>query len=143
VRSPRETETHRLPISLTLSTLIFISRVGRGKKTASFRKDMLMNQGGTLKFSGSLLVYTVKKKPCRNAPNSDVDNDGAEANDEGVGIFRSPRRFVRAIVVHNGISRNFFLQCVVINSVHSSCLQSCTVQCAEIKSELQYTEQCV
>jgi hypothetical protein len=30
-------------------------------------------------------THTVKK-PCRNAPNSDVDNGGAEPNDVGVGI---------------------------------------------------------
>ncbi len=52
-------------------------------------------------------LFTVKK-PCRNAPNSDVDNGGAEPNDVRVGIFRPPRRFVRATVVHIGISRSFF-----------------------------------
>ncbi len=51
--------------------------------------------------------YTIKK-PCRNAPNSDVDNGGAEPNDVGVGILRPPRRLVRATVVHIGISRSFF-----------------------------------
>ncbi len=51
--------------------------------------------------------YTVKK-PCRNAPNSDADNGGAEPNDVGVGIFRPPRCLVRANVVHIGISLSFF-----------------------------------
>jgi hypothetical protein len=52
-------------------------------------------------------VYTVKK-PCRNVPNSDVDNGGAEPKDLGVGIFRPPCRLVRATDVHIGISRSFF-----------------------------------
>ncbi len=52
-------------------------------------------------------MYTVKK-PCRNAPNPDVDNGGAEPNDVGVGIFRPPRRLVRATDVDIGISRSFF-----------------------------------
>ncbi len=52
--------------------------------------------------------YTLLKKPCRNAPNSDADNGGAEPNDVGVGIFRPPTRLVRATVVHIGISRSFF-----------------------------------
>jgi hypothetical protein len=51
--------------------------------------------------------YTVKKS-CRNAPNSDVDNGGAEPKDVGVGIFLPPRRLVRATVVHVGISGSFF-----------------------------------
>ncbi len=41
-------------------------------------------------------------------PNSDVDNGGAEPKDLGVGIFRPPRRLVRATDVHVGISRSFF-----------------------------------
>jgi hypothetical protein len=51
---------------------------------------------------------TLIKKPCRNAPNSDVDNGGVEPKDVGVGIFRPPRGLVRATVVHIGISRSFF-----------------------------------
>ncbi len=51
---------------------------------------------------------TLWKKPCPYAPNSDVDNGGAEPNDMGIGIFRPPRRLVRATVVHIGISRSFF-----------------------------------
>jgi hypothetical protein len=53
------------------------------------------------------------KKPCRNAPNSDVDNGGAEPNNVEVEIFRPPRRLVRATVVHIGISRSFFTVYVV------------------------------
>jgi hypothetical protein len=53
-------------------------------------------------------VACTVKKPCRNAPNSDVDNGGSEPNDVGVGIFRPPRRLVRATVVHIGISPSFF-----------------------------------
>ncbi len=49
-----------------------------------------------------------KKMPCRTAPNSDVDKGGAEPNDVGVGIFQSQRRWVRATVVHSGMSRSFF-----------------------------------
>jgi hypothetical protein len=49
-----------------------------------------------------------KKKPCRNAPNSDVDNGGAEPNNVGVGIIRPPCRLVRATVAHIEISRSFF-----------------------------------
>jgi hypothetical protein len=60
--------------------------------------------------------YTVKK-PCRNAPNSDADNGGAEPNDVGVGIFRSPSRLVRATVVHIGISRSFFYSVILISIV--------------------------
>ncbi len=63
---------------------------------------------------GLCYVYTVKK-PCRNAPNSDVDNGGAEPNDVGVGIFRPPCRLVRATVVHIGISRSFFYS--VVNTI--------------------------
>jgi hypothetical protein len=48
------------------------------------------------------------KKPCRNAPNSDVDNGGSEPKGVGVGIFRPQRRLVRTTVVHIGISRSFF-----------------------------------
>ncbi len=55
----------------------------------------------------TLSVYTVKK-PCRNAPNSDVDNGGAEPKDVGVGIFRPPCRLVSATVVHIGILRSIF-----------------------------------
>ncbi len=55
--------------------------------------------------------HTVRKT-CRNTPNSDVDNGGAEPKDVGVGIFRPPHRLVRATVVHIGISRSFFtVQC--------------------------------
>jgi hypothetical protein len=43
-----------------------------------------------------------------NAPNSDVDNGGAEPKDVGVGNFRHPRHLVRATDVHIGISRSFF-----------------------------------
>jgi hypothetical protein len=43
--------------------------------------------------------------------NSDVDNGGADPKDVWVGIFRPPRRSVRATVVHIGISISFFLQC--------------------------------
>ncbi len=57
--------------------------------------------------SQKIWLYTVKK-PCRNAPNSDVDNGGAEPNDVGVGIFRHPCRLVHATVVHIEISRSFF-----------------------------------
>jgi hypothetical protein len=49
---------------------------------------------------------------CRNTPNSDVDNGGVEPKDVGVGIFRPPRRLVRATVIHIGILRSFFLQCI-------------------------------
>jgi hypothetical protein len=49
------------------------------------------------------------KKPCRNAPNSDVDNGGAEPKD--IGIFRYPRLLVCATISHIEISRSFFLQC--------------------------------
>ncbi len=52
-------------------------------------------------------MYTVKK-PGRNAPNSDVDNGGAEPKDVGVGIYRHPHSLVRATVVHIGISHSFF-----------------------------------
>ncbi len=55
-----------------------------------------------------VLRATLLKKPCRNAPNADVDNGGAEPKDVGVGIFRPPRRLVRSTVVHIGISRSFF-----------------------------------
>jgi hypothetical protein len=61
--------------------------------------------------SRDLSSYTVKK-PCRNAPNSDVDNGGAEPNNVGVEIFRPPRRLVRATIVHIGISRSFFYSVV-------------------------------
>jgi hypothetical protein len=40
------------------------------------------------------------QKQCRNSPNSDVDNGGAEPKNVGVGIFRPPRRLVSATVVH-------------------------------------------
>jgi hypothetical protein len=66
-------------------------------------------------FSASLTIvytYTVKK-PCRNVPNSDVDNGGAEPKNVGVGIFRPPRRLVRATVVHIGYSRSFFYSVLI------------------------------
>jgi hypothetical protein len=66
--------------------------------------------------------YTVKK--CRNAPNSDADNGGAEPNDVGVGIFRSPCRFVRATVVHIDISQSFFYS---VETVQSPSLFSLTI----------------
>ncbi len=40
----------------------------------------------------TLTCHTVKKKPRRNAPNSGVENGGAEPKDVGVGTFRPPRR---------------------------------------------------
>jgi hypothetical protein len=46
--------------------------------------------------------------PYRNAPNSDVDNGGAEPKEVGVGIFRPPRRLVRATVVHIGFRAAIF-----------------------------------
>jgi hypothetical protein len=55
-----------------------------------------------------MTVTALLKKPCRNAPNSDADNGGAEPSDVGVGIFQPPRRLVRATGVHIGISRSFF-----------------------------------
>ncbi len=75
------------------------------------------------------LLYTVKK-PCRNPPNSDVDNGGAEPNDVGVGIFRPSRRLVRATVVHVGISRSFFYS-VQIHKSHKN--QSGTVPPVKLK----------
>ncbi len=62
-------------------------------------------------YISDLVVDALLKKPCRNAPNSDADNGGAEPNDVGVGIFRPPRRLVRATVVHIRISRSFFTVC--------------------------------
>jgi hypothetical protein len=59
---------------------------------------------------GMCLEPHCKKKPCRNAPNSDVYNGGSEPKDEGVGILRPSSRLVRATVVHIGISPAF-LQC--------------------------------
>ncbi len=49
------------------------------------------------------VIFNTVKKPCRNAPNSDVGTGGAEPKDGGLGIFRPPRRLVRATVVHIGI----------------------------------------
>jgi hypothetical protein len=54
------------------------------------------------------VIFNTVKKPCRNAPNSDVGTGGAEPKDGRLGIFRPPRRLVRATVVHIGISRSFF-----------------------------------
>ncbi len=65
---------------------------------------------------------TLLKKPCRNAPNSDADNGGAEPNDMGVGIFRSIRRLVRATVVHIEISRSFFYSAGVCYEVPDAML---------------------
>ncbi len=66
--------------------------------------------------SNSYKTVHRKKKPCRNAPNSDADNGGAEPKDVEVGIFRPPRRLVRATVVHIGIT--LFLQCIVHSQIH-------------------------
>ncbi len=68
-------------------------------------QDSVSDASATVQYQSP--EYTVKK-PCRNAPNSDVDNGGAEPNDVRLGIFRPPRRLVRATVVYMGISQNFF-----------------------------------
>jgi hypothetical protein len=69
---------------------------------------MDMQYGHAVRTCSRDTVHALLKKPCRNAPNSDADNGGAELNNVGVGIFRPPRYLVRATAVHIGISRSFF-----------------------------------
>jgi hypothetical protein len=45
----------------------------------------------------------------------------------GVGIFRPPRRLVRATVVHNGISRSFFYSVLSPESQFSKTWQRNTI----------------
>ncbi len=55
------------------------------------------------------------KKPCRNAPNSNVDNGCAEPNDVGVG-FSDPHVVWFAPTLSTSEFREaFFLQCVVFD----------------------------
>ncbi len=61
---------------------------------------------------------------CAKYADNDVDNDGAEPKDVGVGIFRPPRRLVRATVLQIGISLSFFYSVV---RQHSKAADVCTI----------------